>query len=133
MIILDGTVMNVALPNIGKSLNISSISDLQWVTTIYTITNGSLLLLGGRLGDYYGRKRAFLIGLFLFTVSSLIGGFANTQIMLLICRAIQGAAASVLAPTVSLYLSCALTVQLRIKSYEMTIFLMLQIINRIVF
>ncbi|MEO7775233.1 MAG: MFS transporter, partial [Steroidobacteraceae bacterium] len=89
MIVLDSTVVNVALPSIRSDLGFTEVS-LAWVVNAYLLTFGGLLLLGGRLGDLYGQRRLFLIGLTLFTVASLGCGLANTQQLLLIARATQG-------------------------------------------
>lgn len=99
MIILDSTVVNVALPEIQRDLGFSSAS-LSWVLNAYTLTFGGLLLLGGRMGDLLGRRRAFLGGVALFTVASFAGGLAGTDGQLLAARAIQGIGAAVAAPSV---------------------------------
>src|SRR5207248_7124916 len=77
MLVLDVTVMNVALPHIQTDLHFSS-SGLAWVMNAYTLVFGGLLLLGGRAGDLLGRRRMFVIGVTVFTVSSLAGGLANS-------------------------------------------------------
>jgi EmrB/QacA subfamily drug resistance transporter len=89
MIVLDTTIVNVALPSIRASLGFSEVS-LAWVVNAYLLTFGGFLLLGGRLGDLYGYRRIFLIGLTLFTLASLACGFATTQGFLIVARAIQG-------------------------------------------
>lgn len=89
MIVLDMTVVNVALPSIKASLDFSQAS-LVWVVNAYLLTFGGFLLLGGRLGDLYGQRRLFLAGLTLFTVASLFCGLADTQTTLIAARAIQG-------------------------------------------
>lgn len=99
MIILDVTVVNIALPTAQKDLGISD-GDRQWVVTAYTLAFGSLLLLGGRIADYAGRKRTFMIGLFGFSVASAIGGAAPDFTTLLAARALQGVFAALLAPSV---------------------------------
>src|SRR4051794_41419544 len=73
MVVLDGTIVNIALPYIQGDLNIAD-ANLRWVVTGYALAFGSLLLLGGRLGDLYGRRRIFMIGLIVFGVASLLGG-----------------------------------------------------------
>src|SRR6476660_1664443 len=98
MIILDTTIVNVALPSIQADLNFSQ-SSLTWVIDGYLITFGSLLLLAGRLGDLFGRKRIFLIGVAAFVVASMICGLAQTDAMLIGARFAQGAAAA-LTPAV---------------------------------
>jgi EmrB/QacA subfamily drug resistance transporter len=89
MIVLDSTIVNVALPSIGTSLNVSQTS-LAWVVNAYLLTFGGFLLLGGRLGDLYGHRRLFLIGITLFTVASLACGLATSEVWLVTARAVQG-------------------------------------------
>ena len=89
MIVLDVTIVNVALPTIRESLRFSE-SALAWVVNAYLLTSGGFLLLGGRLGDLYGHRRLFLLGIALFTLASLACGFAGSQAMLVAARAIQG-------------------------------------------
>jgi EmrB/QacA subfamily drug resistance transporter len=89
MIVLDTTIVNVALPSIRQSLGFSETS-LAWVVNAYLLTFGGFLLLGGRLGDIYGHRRLFLIGIALFTAASLACGLANTQHLLIAARAVQG-------------------------------------------
>jgi EmrB/QacA subfamily drug resistance transporter len=96
MEVLDSTIVNVALPSIRTSLNFSS-SNLAWVVNAYLLTFGGFLLLGGRLGDLYGRKKLFLIGISVFTLSSLACGLAQSQAVLIIARAIQGLGGAVVA------------------------------------
>ncbi|MYY80062.1 MULTISPECIES: MFS transporter [unclassified Streptomyces] len=98
MIVLDGTVVNIALPTLQRDLGISD-GDRQWVITGYTLAFGSLLLLGGRIADYTGRKRAFLIGLLGFAAASALGGAAGSFEMLLAARALQGGFAALLGPS----------------------------------
>ncbi len=98
MIVLDATIVNIALPSAQKDLGISD-GDRQWVITAYTLAFGGLLLLGGRLGDLFGRKRTFTIGLLGFAVASAIGGFAVDPTMLFAARALQGAFGAILAPS----------------------------------
>src|SRR5712692_1551328 len=90
MIILDATIVNVALPSIQSDLGFSQ-SSLAWVVNAYLIAFGGLLLLAGRLGDLIGRKRIFLIGLTVFTSASLVCGLAQSQSMLIVARFVQGA------------------------------------------
>jgi EmrB/QacA subfamily drug resistance transporter len=99
MIILDVTVVNIALPHIQSSLRFSSTS-LSWVMNGYTLTFGGLLLLGGRAGDILGRRRVFLAGIGLFTLASLVGGLSTSAGMLLAARAVQGAGGALAAPAV---------------------------------
>src|SRR5215211_2896076 len=89
MIILDQTIVNVALPSIQSDLDFSQ-SSLAWVVNAYLIAFGGLLLLAGRLGDLIGRKRIFLVGLTMFTVASLLCGAAQSQEMLIGARFLQG-------------------------------------------
>src|SRR5205085_3001816 len=89
MIILDSTVVNVALPSIQRDLHFSQ-PNLAWVVNAYLITFGGLLLLAGRLGDLIGRKRVFMAGLTLFTLASLACGLSNSQGLLIGARFVQG-------------------------------------------
>src|SRR6185369_4568515 len=97
LIVLDGTVVTIALPTAQQALNISS-ADRQWALTAYTLAFGGLLLLGGRIADYTGRKRAFIIGLLGFAAASALGGAAVNEAMLFGSRALQGAFAALMAP-----------------------------------
>ncbi|KAA0023128.1 MFS transporter [Antrihabitans cavernicola] len=97
MVVLDATIVNVALPHIQSALHFSA-TDLSWVVSAYTLTFGGLLLLGARAGDILGRRRTFLFGVALFTLASLIGGFSTSAGMLLAARAVQGVGAAVAAP-----------------------------------
>jgi EmrB/QacA subfamily drug resistance transporter len=99
MVILDATVVNIALPQIQHGLHFSATS-LSWVMNGYTLTFGGLLLLGGRAGDILGRRRIFLIGVSLFTVASLAGGLAASAGLLLAARAAQGVGAALASPAV---------------------------------
>lgn len=96
MIVLDSTVVNVALPSIREDLQFTEAS-LVWVVNAYMLTFGGCLLLGGRLGDIYGHRRLFLLGITLFTVASLACGLANTQVLLVAARAIQGVGGAVVS------------------------------------
>jgi EmrB/QacA subfamily drug resistance transporter len=97
MVVLDATVVNIALPTAQKSLHISDV-DRQWAITAYTLAFGGLLLLGGRIADYVGRKRIFLVGLIGFAAASALGGASQSGGMLFGARALQGAFAALLAP-----------------------------------
>ncbi|MGA8725747.1 MAG: MFS transporter [Acidimicrobiales bacterium] len=97
MVVLDVSIVNVALPSIQKDLGFSG-SGLQWVVNAYTLTFAGFMLLGGRAADIFGRRRIFIAGLAIFTVSSLIGGFSPNQAMLIGARALQGFGAAILAP-----------------------------------
>jgi EmrB/QacA subfamily drug resistance transporter len=98
MVVLDATVVNVALPHIQTALGFSG-SGLEWVVNAYALALGGLLLLGGRAGDQFGRRRMFVLGLLLFSASSLVGGLATSQAWLLAARAFQGAGGAIVAPT----------------------------------
>src|SRR5438045_319450 len=102
MIVLDVTVVNVALPSIRQDLGFSETS-LAWVVNAYLLTYGGFLLLGGRLGDLFGHRRLFLAGISLFTVASLLCGLSTTQGMLIAARTVQGLGGAV-ASAVSLSL-----------------------------
>lgn len=97
MVVLDASIVNIALPSLQADLGITD-ANRQWVVTAYTLAFGGLLLLGGRIADYGGRKRAFLIGLVGFAGASAIGGIANSQEMLFASRALQGVFGALLAP-----------------------------------
>ena len=99
MIILDASIVNIALPKAQAALHISDASR-QWALTAYTLTFGGFLLLGGRIADYLGRKRTFLIGLFGFAAASALGGSAQSAAWLFSARAVQGIFAAILAPAV---------------------------------
>ncbi len=98
MVVLDATIVNIALPFISADLDVPP-SQLPWVVTSYTLVFGGALLLGGRLGDLYGRRRVFTAGLVLFSMASLMGGLAQGPTMLLIARAAQGLGAALASPT----------------------------------
>jgi EmrB/QacA subfamily drug resistance transporter len=97
MVVLDSTIVNIALPHAQTSLGFSD-GDRQWIVTAYSLAFGSLLLLGGRLADDFGRKRVFMIGVVGFAVASAVGGAATSFGMLVAARAIQGAFGALLAP-----------------------------------
>jgi len=98
MIVLDATIVNVALPSVQEDLGISD-GNRQWVITAYLLAFGGLLLLGGRIGDLFGRKRTFIVGLLGFALASALGGFATGGGMLFVARALQGAFGALLAPS----------------------------------
>ncbi|CAL9318457.1 MFS transporter [Streptomyces olindensis] len=98
LVVLDVSVVNVALPSMRTGLDLSE-QGLQWVVNAYAIAFAGFMLLGGRAGDLYGRKRMFLVGLGLFTLASLAGGLARAEWQLLLARAVQGLGAAVLAPS----------------------------------
>jgi EmrB/QacA subfamily drug resistance transporter len=98
MVVLDATIVNVALPHIQAALGFSG-SGLEWVVNAYALALGGLLLLGGRAGDQFGRRRMLVTGLLLFSAASLVGGLATSQAWLLAARAVQGAGGAIVAPT----------------------------------
>src|ERR1700678_2409763 len=98
MVVLDATIVNVALPHIQRALGFSG-SGLEWVINAYALAFGGLLLLGGRAGDRLGRRRMFVAGLLLFSAASLAGGLATSPAWLLAARAVQGAGGAIGAPT----------------------------------
>lgn len=97
MAFLDATAVNVALPSIGRELG-STLSGLQWTVTAYTLTLAALILLGGSLGDRFGRRRVFLIGVGWFAAASLVCGLAQTTGQLVVARAVQGVGGALLTP-----------------------------------
>ncbi|WP_432136539.1 MULTISPECIES: MFS transporter [unclassified Streptomyces] len=98
MVVLDITIVNIALPHIQRSLDFSTTS-LSWVVNAYTLTFGGLLLLGGRAGDILGRRRVFIAGVLLFVLASLLGGLAQNAGQLLAARALQGVGGAIASPT----------------------------------
>ncbi|MGW6268641.1 MULTISPECIES: MFS transporter [unclassified Streptomyces] len=106
LVVLDVSVVNTALPSMRSDLGMSAVG-LQWVVNAYSITFAGFMLLGGRAGDLFGRKRMFLVGLGLFTVASLAGGLAQDDWQLLVARAVQGLGAAVLAPSTLTILTSA--------------------------
>ena len=108
MIVLDATVVNIALPSAQKALDFST-ANRQWIVTAYSLSFGSLLLLGGKLSDLFGRKNTLMIGLVGFAVASAIGGAANGFAMLVIARAAQGVFGALLAPAILSLLSTTFT------------------------
>ncbi len=107
MVVLDATIVNVALPSIQQALNFTSSAQLQWIVTAYTLMFGGFLLLGGRLADLMGRRKIFLIGVTLFALSSLLAGFAQDPTQLIIFRSLQGLSGALLSPAA---LSLVLTI-----------------------
>jgi EmrB/QacA subfamily drug resistance transporter len=97
VIVIDASIVNVALPSIGAALHFSH-DDLSWVVNAYTLTFGGFLLLGGRLADLLGRRRMFMTGLVLFSLASLAGGLAQSEAWLITARAIQGLGAAIVSP-----------------------------------
>jgi EmrB/QacA subfamily drug resistance transporter len=108
MVVLDGTVVTIALPSAQRALHISN-ADRQWAITAYTLAFGGLLLLGGRIADYLGRKRIFLIGLVGFAAASALGGAAQNAATLFGARALQGLFAALLAPAALSLISVTFT------------------------
>ena len=98
MVILDGTIVNIALPSIQRQLHFSA-TGLEWVIAAYALAFGGLLLLGGRSGDLFGRRRMFVVGVALFTVASLAGGLAADPTMLIVARVAQGVGGAIASPT----------------------------------
>jgi EmrB/QacA subfamily drug resistance transporter len=98
MVVLDATIANIAIPYIKDDLHFSN-GNTPWIITGYTLAFGGLLLLGGRTGDLFGRRRMFMIGLSIFSVASLLGGLAQNQELLLSARALQGLGAAIASPT----------------------------------
>ena len=109
MIVLDASIINLALPKAQVALHISNVNR-QWVVTAYSLAFGSLLLLGGRIADYVGRKRIFMIGLLGFAGASALGGFSTNQGMLFASRGLQGAFAALLAPAALSLINVTFTV-----------------------
>ena len=117
MIVLDASVVIVALPSAQRALHIST-ADRQWVLSAYTLAFGSLLLLGGRIADYLGRRRMFIVGLIGFGAASALGGLAQDSAMLFGARALQGAFAAVMAPaSLSLLTTTFTGVQERARAF----------------
>ena len=108
MVILDATIVNIALPSIQADLGISD-ADRQWVVTAYTLTFGGLLLLGGRIADFAGRKRMFIVSLVAFAAASAVGGLAANAGLLYAARGLQGVSAAVLAPAALALISVTFT------------------------
>ncbi|HXR64613.1 MAG TPA: MFS transporter [Ktedonobacteraceae bacterium] len=98
MVVLDFSIVNIALPSMQKDLGLST-QNLQWIVSAYSLTFGGFLMLGGRMGDLYGRRKLFMLGLLLFSLSSLAGGLAFSGIWLITTRAIQGLGAALIAPS----------------------------------
>jgi EmrB/QacA subfamily drug resistance transporter len=108
MVALDATIVNIALPSAQAALHASD-ADRQWVITAYTLSFGGLLLLGGRLADFFGRKRSFMVGLTGFALASMLGGAAPNLVVLVGARALQGAFGALLAPTALALLATTFT------------------------
>jgi EmrB/QacA subfamily drug resistance transporter len=98
MIVLDATIVNVAIPTIHTSLHFSE-ANLEWLITAYSLTFGGLLLFGGRTGDLYGKRRMFMVGIAIFATASLLGGLAQGELWLILTRGLQGVGGAIAAPT----------------------------------
>nr|WP_296063542.1 MFS transporter [uncultured Actinoplanes sp.] len=120
MVVLDATIVNIALPSAQRALDITD-ADRQWVVTAYTLAFGGLLLLGGRIADYWGRKRTFIVGAVGFAVASAVGGLSQTGEMLFAARALQGAFGALLAPA-SLALLTVLFVEARERAKAFAVY-----------
>ena len=107
MVVLDATIVNVALPAIQKTFHITTDSQLQWIVTAYALMFGGFLLLGGRMADLFGRRRLFLAGVMVFAMASLLGGLSQNLGQLIIFRSLQGLGGALLAPSA---LSLVLTI-----------------------
>ncbi|HSX29532.1 MAG TPA: MFS transporter [Candidatus Saccharimonadales bacterium] len=107
MVILDATIVNVALPSIQKALGFTSDAQLQWIITAYALAFGGFLLLGGRLADLYGRRKMFMVGVIVFSLASLLSGIAQNPTQIILFRALQGLGGAFLAPSA---LSLVLTI-----------------------
>src|SRR6202142_1733708 len=97
VIVIDASIVNVALPSIGRHLHFAR-TDLSWVVNAYTLTFGGFLLLGGRLADLLGRRRMFMLGLVVFSLASFAGGIAQSEAWLIAARAVQGMGAAIVSP-----------------------------------
>ena len=115
MVVLDVSVVNVALPSIRGDLDFSG-TGLQWIVNAYTIAFAGFLLLGGRAADLLGQRRVFSAGLALFTLASLVGGFAETRGMLVSARAVQGLGAAIMSPATLTMLTTTFTGAARAKA-----------------
>jgi MFS family permease len=122
MVVLDSTIANIALPYIGTDLDIDQ-ANLSWIVTGYALTFGGFLLLGGRLADLYGRRLIFIVGVLVFAVASLVGGFAQNEFMLLSARGLQGLGAAMASPAAYLAMFAASPASLsRPESYKAAAF-----------
>ena len=98
MIVVDYTIVQVALPSIGREFGVS-VNGLQWIVTTYGLTLAGFLMLSGRVGDIYGHKKLFIIGILLFSLTSLTGGLASSEIVLIFARVVQGLGAAMASAT----------------------------------
>lgn len=108
MVVLDASIVNIALPSIQADLGMTD-ANRQWVLTAYTLAFGGLLLLGGRIADFQGRKRMFIVGLIGFAAASFLGGISTSEEMLIAARALQGVFAALLAPAALSLISVTFT------------------------
>ena len=97
MIMLDNTIVNVALPTIQRELHASP-ANLEWIVNGYVVTFAALILLGGKLGDRFGRKRMFIVGVIIFTICSALCALATTDTQLILFRCLQGSGAAIMNP-----------------------------------
>ena len=98
MVVVDFTIVQVALPSIGREFGVS-VNGLQWIITAYGLTLAGFLMLSGRVGDIYGHKKLFIIGVLLFSLASLTGGLAPSEIVLILARVVQGLGAAMASAT----------------------------------
>ena len=98
MVIVDSTIVQVALPSIGREFDVS-VNGLQWIVTTYGLTLAGFLMLSGRVGDIYGHKKLFMVGVLLFSLASLTGGLAPSEIVLIVARVVQGVGAAMASAT----------------------------------
>ncbi len=98
MVMIDFTIVQVALPSIGREFDVS-VNGLQWIVTAYGLTLAGFLMLSGRMGDIYGHERLFIIGVLLFSLASLAGGLAPSEIVLIVARVLQGLGAAMASAT----------------------------------
>src|SRR5919108_2582661 len=98
MVVVDFTIVQVALPSIGREFGVS-VNVLQWIITAYGLTLAGFLMLSGRVGDFYGHKRLFVIGVLLYSLASLTGGLAHSEIVLILARVVQGLGAAMASAT----------------------------------
>ena len=98
MIVVDATIVQVALPSIGKEFDVS-VNGLQWIVTAYGLTLAGFLMLSGRIGDIYSYKKLFIVGVLLFSLASLTGGLAPSEIVLILSRVVQGLGAAMASAT----------------------------------
>src|SRR5262245_58164290 len=115
MVILDVSVVNVALPDMAADLHLTG-AQLTWVATAYTVALGGLLLLGGRLADLLGRRRMFLVGLLMFTAASAAAGLATGPATILAARSVQGVGAALLSPAALAILTTTFSGQARTRA-----------------